>query len=58
MMAWMAQRFGSVFVLALMQSAESRNEYIKDNDASEQMVADEAIHAEVVRGLATRGRVK
>ena len=58
MMAWMAQRFGSVFVLALMQSAESRNEYIKDNDASEQMVADEAIHAEVVRGLATRGRAK
>lgn len=58
MMAWMARRFGSVFVLALMQSAESRNEYIKDNDASEQMVADEAIHAEVVRGLATRGRAK
>ena len=58
MMAWMAQRFGSVFVLALMQSAESRNEYIKDNDASEQMAADEAIHAEVVRGLATRGRAK
>lgn len=58
MMAWMARRFGSVFVLALMQSAESRNEYIKDNDASEQMAADEAIHAEVVRGLATRGRAK
>ena len=58
MMAWMARRFGSVFVLALMQSAESRNEYVKDNDASEQMVADEAIHAEVVRGLATRGRAK
>ncbi|WP_295644727.1 VIT1/CCC1 transporter family protein [uncultured Corynebacterium sp.] len=58
MMAWMARRFGSVFVLALMQSAESRNEYIKDNDASEQMVADEAIHAEVVRGLATRGRAR
>lgn len=57
-MAWMARRFGSVFVLALMQSAETRNEYVKDNDASEQMVADEAIHAEVVRGLATRGRAK
>ena len=58
LMAWMAKRFGSVFVLALLQSAESRNNYIKDADASEQMIADEAIHAEVVRGLAARGRAK
>lgn len=58
LMAWMAKRFGSVFVLALLQSAETRNNYIKDADASEQMIADEAIHAEVVRGLAARGRAK
>ena len=58
LMAWMAKRFGSVFVLALLQSAETRNDYVKDADASEQIVADEAIHAEVVRGLAARGRAK
>ncbi|MGO3363246.1 MAG: VIT1/CCC1 transporter family protein [Corynebacterium sp.] len=57
-LAWMARRFGSVFVLALMQSAESRNDYLTDKDATEQMAADEAIHAEVVRGLAARGRAK
>ncbi|WP_291478932.1 VIT1/CCC1 family protein [Corynebacterium sp.] len=56
--AWMARRFGSVFVLALLQSAESRNHYLSDDDATEQMAADEAIHAEVVRGLAARGRAK
>ncbi|MCJ7858512.1 VIT1/CCC1 transporter family protein [Corynebacterium kalidii] len=56
--AWMARRFGSVFVLALLQSAESRNHYLSDEDATEQMAADEAIHAEVVRGLAARGRAK
>lgn len=56
--AWMAKRFGSVFVLALMQSAETRNEYIKDEDASDHIAADEAIHAEIVRGLAERGRAK
>lgn len=58
LMAWMARRFGSVFVLALLQSAESRNHYLSDADATEQMAADEAIHAEVVRGLAARGRAK
>lgn len=58
LMAWMARRFGSVFVLALLQSAESRNHYLSDKDATEQMAADEAIHAEVVRGLAARGREK
>ncbi|KAB1502421.1 rubrerythrin family protein [Corynebacterium sp. 320] len=58
MMAWMARRFGTVFVLAMMQSAESRNGYLKDEDATEQMAADEAIHAEVIRGLAARGRAQ
>ncbi len=56
--AWMARRFGSVFVLALMQSAEERNKYIDDADAADSIVADEAIHAEVIRGLAARGRAK
>ena len=58
MKAWMARRFGSVFVLALMQSSEQRNEYISDDDADDQLAADEAIHAEVVRGLAARGRAR
>lgn len=57
-LGWLARRFGSVFVLALMQSAETRSPYLKDADATEQMVADEAIHAEVIRGLAARGREK
>lgn len=52
----LAKRFGSVFSLALMQSAESRSPYAFDDDATEQMSADERIHAEVIRGLATRGR--
>lgn len=58
MKAWMARRFGSVFVLALMQSSEQRNEYVSDKDASDRLAADEAIHAEVVRGLAARGRAR
>ncbi|MEJ4112177.1 VIT1/CCC1 transporter family protein [Corynebacterium kroppenstedtii] len=55
-LGWMAKNAGSVWVLALIQSAESRTPYVKDADATEQMIADEAIHAEVVRGLAARGR--
>lgn len=51
-----ARSFGSVFALALMQSAESRSPYANDPDATAQMDADEAIHAEVVRSLATRSR--
>lgn len=52
----LARRFGSVFVLALAQRAESRSPYALDVDATEAMIADEQIHAEVVRALATRGR--
>lgn len=52
----LAKRFGSVFSLALMQSAESRSPYTFDEDATDRMSADERIHAEVIRGLATRGR--
>ncbi|MBP2411863.1 VIT1/CCC1 family predicted Fe2+/Mn2+ transporter [Arthrobacter stackebrandtii] len=52
----LARRFGSVFVLALAQRAESRSPYAEDVDATDAMAADESIHEEVVRGLATRGR--
>ncbi|MGV8857880.1 VIT1/CCC1 transporter family protein [Rhodoglobus sp.] len=52
----LARRFGSVFVLALAQRAESRSPYMDDADATDSMAADEAVHEEVVRALATRGR--
>ncbi|HEY5515833.1 MAG TPA: VIT1/CCC1 family protein [Pengzhenrongella sp.] len=52
----LARRFGSVFVLALAQRAESRSRYGTEVDATAAMAADEQIHEEVVRGLATRGR--
>lgn len=52
----LARRFGSVFVLALAQRAEGRSPYESDVDATDAMAADEAIHEEVVRGLAARGR--
>ncbi|TPW75486.1 VIT1/CCC1 transporter family protein [Schumannella soli] len=52
----LAQRFGSVFVLALAQRAEARSPYDDDADATDQMAADERIHGEVLRGLAARGR--
>jgi len=55
-LGWMARRFGSVFVLALAQRAESRSSYDTDADATATMAADERIHEEVVRGLAARGR--
>ncbi|WP_456846182.1 VIT1/CCC1 transporter family protein [Cellulomonas sp. P5_C6] len=55
-LGFLARRFGSVFVLALAQRAEARSGYEDDEDATPAMAADEAIHEEVVRGLATRGR--
>ncbi len=55
-LGWLARRFGSVFVLALAQRAEARAVYDDEVDATPQMAADERIHLEVVRGLATRGR--
>jgi vacuolar iron transporter family protein len=58
LLRWLAQLFGSVFVLALAQRAESDSPYAKDQHATPAMVADEAIHEEVVRGLASRGREK
>lgn len=55
-LAFLARRFGSVFVLALAQRAETRSPYASDVDATPAMAADERIHEEVVRGLAARGR--
>lgn len=55
-LGFLARRFGSIFVLALVQSAEARSPYATDADATEAMAADERIHGEVVRGLAERGR--
>ena len=56
LLGFLARHFGSVFVLALAQRAESRSPYANDPSATPAMVADEQIHEEVVRGLATRGR--
>jgi VIT1/CCC1 family predicted Fe2+/Mn2+ transporter len=56
LLGFLARRFGSVFVLALAQRAESRSPYEADADATDQMAADERIHEEVVRALAARGR--
>ncbi|MFB0837666.1 VIT1/CCC1 family protein [Arthrobacter sp. E44] len=55
-LGFLARHFGSVFVLALAQRAEGRSPYAKDPNATPAMAADEQIHEEVVRGLATRGR--
>ncbi len=58
LLGWLARRFGSVFVLALVQRAEGRSAYAVDADATAAMAADERIHAEVVRSLATQGRAQ
>ncbi|AZS43584.1 hypothetical protein BWL13_01144 [Microbacterium oleivorans] len=58
MLAAMARRFGSIFVLALAQNAENRSPYDDDPHATPAMRADEKIHGEVVRGLAARGRMR
>lgn len=58
LLTWLAGRFGSVFVLALTQRAESRSDYATDSHATPAMAADEQIHAEVVRALAVRGRAR
>ncbi len=58
LLASLARRYGSVFVLALAQRLESRSPYELDADATPAMAADERVHEEVVRGLASRGRAK
>ncbi|HWL02747.1 MAG TPA: VIT1/CCC1 transporter family protein [Microbacteriaceae bacterium] len=57
-LGFFARRFGSVFVLALMQRAEGRSPYENDADATEAMAADERIHGEVVRALAAAKRMR
>lgn len=56
LLGFLARHFGSVFILALVQRAESRSTYDDDVDATATMAADERIHEEVVRALAARGR--
>ena len=58
LLGFLARRFGSVFVLALAQRAEGRSPYAREPNATSSMAADEQIHEEVVRGLATRGRTR
>ncbi|WP_418002180.1 VIT1/CCC1 transporter family protein [Mycobacterium sp. PDNC021] len=55
-LGFLARHLGSVFTLALAQRAEARSEYDTDVDATPTMAADERIHMEVVRALASRGR--
>jgi vacuolar iron transporter family protein len=57
-LGWLARTFGGVFVLALAQNAEARSSYADDDDATDAMAADERVHGEVVRALATRGRAR
>ena len=52
----LAEHFGTVFVLALLQRAESRSPYADDVDVPASMAADEALHEEIVRALANDGR--
>ncbi|MCI6411657.1 VIT1/CCC1 transporter family protein [Schaalia hyovaginalis] len=54
--AWLAQMFGTIFILAMAQRAEQRTTYDIDEDAPAQMAADEHIHGEVIRGLTARSR--
>ena len=56
LMGWLSRWFGSVFILALAQRAETRSPYSVDPDATPAMAADERVHEEVLRGLAARGR--
>jgi len=56
MLGVLARRFGGVFVLALAQRAEARSTYDREEHATATMAADEQIHEEVVRALASRGR--
>lgn len=57
-LGWLARTFGGVFVLALAQNAEQRSGYATNEDATTAMAADERVHGEVVRALASRGRAR
>ncbi|MFD1211900.1 VIT1/CCC1 family protein [Arthrobacter sp. GCM10027362] len=58
LLRFLARCFGSVFVMALAQRAEGRSPYSSEPAATNAMAADELIHEEVIRGLATRGRAR
>lgn len=58
LLMFLAKHVGSVFVLALLQRAESRSPYREDPDATDAMAADEAVHEEIIRALATDGRTR
>lgn len=55
-LATLGRIFGSIFVLALAQQAESRSPYDNETFASQEMAADEKVHSEVVRALAMKSR--
>nr|WP_245779892.1 VIT1/CCC1 family protein [Actinopolyspora righensis] len=57
-LAFLARGFGWIFVLALVQRAETRSNYESTADATEAMAADERVHGEVVRALAAQGRAR
>ena len=57
-LGFFAKRFGSVFILAMMQRAEGRSPYETDPAATEAMAADERVHGEVVRALASEQRLR
>ncbi|WP_182353319.1 VIT1/CCC1 transporter family protein [Flaviflexus huanghaiensis] len=58
LLGFLARWFGFVFALALMQVSEERATRRRSDDdwGTPTMAADEAVHAEVIRSLATRGR--
>jgi len=58
LLRFLARSFGSVFVMALAQRAEGRSPYSSEPAATSAMAADELIHEEIIRGLATRGRAR
>jgi VIT1/CCC1 family predicted Fe2+/Mn2+ transporter len=58
MLAFMAKRFGFVFALAIAGREETRTRYWRDPSVPESMTADEQVHSEVIRGLASRGRAR
>lgn len=55
-LGFFTRRFGTLFALALMQVSEERVSASGRDGANDQITADEKIHQEVVRALATRGR--
>ena len=57
LMSTLARTFGSVFVLALAQSAEERQAG-GEPETPAQISADERVHSEVVRALAGRSRMR